>query len=175
MFKRINITKIIKDHFKTLKRIDRTGISLSDAFLFFLLPVIISFLLVCYNISLKSQVSNLITAMAILAGFLFNLLAIIHTSLGKIKHNIKDKFDHEKSLKFIFANEIHSNISYNIIVALFLIIFFILFGFQNDSKSPEQFFARTLDFTCIFLLIHFILTLFMILNRIYILLDKEDN
>lgn len=177
MFSRIDIRKIVNAHFATLRNINAKGISFTDIFLFIIIPFGISLLLIYFNISIKSQVSNLVTALSILAGFLFNLLAVIHTSLGKIKSKIRKKEEQKKSTKFIFANEIHSNISYNIIIALFLIIFLVMYGFdiKINSEICNCYFDKFFNFICLFLLIHFILTLFMILNRIYILLDKEDD
>lgn len=177
MFSRINIIKIIKAHYKTLRSLNGKGIQFADIILFILFPFGTGILLIYYNVSIKSQVANLVTALSILAGFLFNLLAVIHTSLGKIKSRITDKSEQKKSLKFIFANEIHSNISYNIIVALFLIIFLVIYAFDIKFDNPycSCYFDKILNFICIFLLVNFILTLFMILNRIYILLDKEDE
>lgn len=177
MFSRIDVRKIFKAHYRTLKNINQKGTSFSDIFLFILIPFGISIFLVYFEVSIKSQIANLVTALSILAGFLFNLLAIIHTSLGKIKNRIKSKEEQTKSLKFKFANEIHSNISYNILVALFLIIFLVIFAFdiKFETMFCSCFYDKLLNFICIFLLIHFLLTLFMILNRIYILLDKEDE
>ncbi len=173
MFSRINIGKIITAHYKTLYSLNSKGVSWRDIIIFIIAPIVISFSLIYFfDVSIKKQVGNLITALSILAGFLFNLLAIIHSSLDKIKNKITD----EKSLKFIFANEIHTNISYNIIIALFLIIFLVIFAFDITIKNFFCFciFNTIFNFICISLLIHFILTLFMILNRIYILIDKEN-
>lgn len=177
MFSRIDIRKILKAHFRTLQNINQKGTSFSDIFLFILLPFACSLFLIYFDVTIKNQIANLVTALSILAGFLFNLLAIIHTSLGKIKNRIKSKEEQTKSLKFKFANEIHSNISYNILIALFLITVLVIFGFdiKFDTKIGSCIYNKSLNLICIFLLIHFLLTLLMILNRIYILLDKEDE
>lgn len=176
MLDKIDIRKIIFAHYKSLANLNSKGIRYSDVFLFIIVPILISFLLTNYNISIKKQVENLITAMSILAGFLFNLLAIIHTSLGKIKLRIKEKSEDGDNIKFRFANEIHSNISYNILVALLLIISLVIYAFDiNFANNCYNFiFSKFFNFLCLFFFIHFILTMFMILNRIYILLDKED-
>lgn len=177
MFSRIDIRKIVKAHFRTLRNINQKGTSYSDIFLFFIFPLVISSILIYYEVSIQSQISNLVTALSILAGFLFNLLAIIHTSLGKIKSRIKASKEELTSLKFKFANEIHSNISYNILIGLLSIIFLVIFGFEVKFKSTfcECIYNNFLNLICITLLIHFTLTLLMILNRIYILLDKEEE
>lgn len=177
MLSRIDVTKIIKAHIRTLRNINHKGISFSDLFLFCIFPLVITLTLICFDVSIKNQISNLVTAISILAGFLFNLLAIIHTSLGKIKSRIIAKKEERISLRFKYANEIHSNISYNILVGLCSIIFLVIFAFDIKFKSQfyECIFNNVLNLICIFLLIHFILTLLMILKRIYILLDKEEE
>lgn len=177
MLSRIDIRKIIIAHYKSLSSLNSKGIPFSDVLLFIIVPVLISFGLTYSDISIQNQVPTLVTAIAILAGFLFNLLAIIHTSLGKIKQRIKNKGEEKKSIKFRFANEIHANISYNILVALFLIIFLVMFAFNIKFNNIyfSCVFIKVLNFLCLLLLAQFLLNLLMILNRIYILLDKEDE
>lgn len=175
MFSRININKIVIAHYKSLSNLNNRGITFNDVLIFILFPLVLACILVYNNISIKSQVSNLITALSILAGFLFNLLAIIHSSLGKIRDEIRQQNLQDNSLKYKFANEIHANISYNILVAILTIVGLIISGLNFETKSNEllSMFCRCLDLVCYFLLVHFLLTLIMILNRVYILLDKE--
>jgi hypothetical protein len=177
MLSRIDFRKIVIAHYNSLSSLNSGRISLGDILLFIFVPILLSFGLIYYNISIQKQIGNLITMMSILAGFLFNLLAIIHASLGKIKQRIKKKNEEQDSIKFRFANEIHANISYNILIAMFLIIFLVIFAFDinfND-KFYNYVLTQLFNFICLFLLLHFTLTLLMILNRIYILLDKEDE
>jgi len=174
MFRRINIIKIVIAHYKSLRNINRKGISYNDLILFFIFPLLISIPCLYYNISIKSQISNLATTLSILAGFLFNLLAIIHNSLGKIKKKLHENLQEQNMLKLTFANEIHSNISYNILVAIFLLVLIFILGLEF-SHEEFQFSHNFINFISIFFLIHFVLTLLMILNRIYVLLDKEDE
>lgn len=175
MFSRININKIIKAHYKSLSSLNGEGISFSDFVLFISIPLILSVYLGINNISIKSQISNLVTALSILAGFLFNLLAIIHNSLGKIKSEIRIRSLEEDALKLRFANEIHANISYNILIAIITVVSLVLYGLNVEFIDPKinKILLIFLNSICIFLMIHFLFTLLMILNRIYVLLDKE--
>ncbi|WP_433632124.1 hypothetical protein [Chryseobacterium cucumeris] len=175
MFSRINISKIITAHYKSLSSLNGKGITFSDTIIFIVLPLIISSYLFYKDISIKSQISSLITALSILAGFLFNLLAIIHNSLGKIKEDIKIQNTDSNSLKLKFANEIHANISYNILIAIISVVSFVLYGLNIELRDQNfnKLLLSSLNFICCFLMIHFLFTLLMILNRIYILLDKE--
>lgn len=177
MFSRVNITKIIKAHYKSLRSLNGRGITFSDLLLFIIIPLTISVYLVYRGISIKSQISSLITALSILAGFLFNLLAIIHNSLGKIKKDIRGQSLNNSSLnlKLKFANEIHANISYNILIAIITVVSLVFYGINIEVTNEylNSLFLNVLNFICTFLMIHFLFTLVMILNRIYILLDKE--
>ncbi|MBW3521347.1 MULTISPECIES: hypothetical protein [unclassified Chryseobacterium] len=175
MFSRININKIIIAHYKSLSNLNDRKIAINDLIIFILFPFLIAIVLIYYNISIKSQVANLITALSILAGFLFNLLAIIHSSLGKIRDEIRQQNLEENSLKYKFANEIHANISYNILIAILTIVTLVVSGLniEFNNKALKYISFCFLNSICYFLLIHFLLTLVMILNRVYILLDKE--
>ncbi|WP_336690457.1 MULTISPECIES: hypothetical protein [unclassified Chryseobacterium] len=175
MFSRINVIKIIKAHYKSLSSLNGNKITFSDLILFIIIPLFVSAYLGIKGISMKSQISNLVTALSILAGFLFNLLAIIHNSLGKIKNEIRARNLDEDALKLRFANEIHANISYNILIAIITVVSLVLYGLNIEfvDLKINKILLTIINSTCIFLMIHFLFTLLMILNRIYILLDKE--
>lgn len=172
MFNRIDFIKIIKAHTKTLQSLNQTSnlIYWKDFLLFYFSPLLFSLILLYYNISIKSQVDNLIAAISILGGFLFNLLAIIYNSMSNLKNDAESS-----DIKKKYIKEIHSNISYNILISIFLIVSLIIFNI--DIKFECIFITKVItvfiEVTTTFLLSHFFLTLLMVLNRIYILLDKE--
>jgi hypothetical protein len=172
MFSRINFIKIINAHIKTLKSLNQTSklIYWKDFLLFYFTPLLLSFILIYNDISIKFQASNLIAAISILGGFLFNLLAIIYNSMSNLKNDAVNNKIKEKYIK-----EIHSNISYNILISIFLVVFLIIFNI--DLKFDCIYFTKIanliIEFITTFLLTHFFLTLLMVLNRIYILLNKE--
>ncbi|AZB33769.1 hypothetical protein [Chryseobacterium bernardetii] len=171
MLSRINIYKIIKAHYKSLSSLNGNGISFPDIILFIIVPSTISVCLTYKNISIQPQISSLTTALSILAGFLFNLLAIIQNALTKIKDDVKNQILDSNSLKVRFANEIHANISYNILIAIITFVILVIYGLNLGLINQPL--NILLNSICYFLLIHFFLTLLMILNRIYILLDKD--
>ncbi|MCA0229929.1 MAG: hypothetical protein LCH91_05660 [Bacteroidetes bacterium] len=173
MLDRIDILKIIINHFKTLRKINDTkkGISIEDFMLFIVFPIVSASILTYYKIQIDSQVSNLIAVISIFGGFLINLLAIIYGFLDKIKAETK------KEIKKKFAVEINSNISFNIILSLFIAIFLVIYNLipsQTCSVSFLQIIKSVLLFLNYFMLILFVLTLLMVLNRIYILLQSES-
>jgi hypothetical protein len=174
MFKRINILGIIKDHFKTLRRIDSGSkkIYWKDLVLFVGLPVFIGGFLAYEGFSIKPYIGNLIAAISIFGGFLFNLLAIIYSQIDKIKSDAEQE---NSILKKTFVKEIHVNISYSIVLSLFIII--VLIGCTATISSFEYDWIVkkvALGFTY-FLLTKFLLTLLMVLNRVYILLKKDSE
>lgn len=175
MLDRINVISIIVDHLKTLRNFRTKKISKTDITLFYIMPLVLSYLLINHGVNLKDQVSNLITSVSIFGGFLFNLLAIIYTQIDKLAQDISTN-----SLKRIFVNEIHVNIAYNILLSIIIILLLFIYisiNFKidmNTTKGLAYFYLeRSFVFINYFLLINFILTLFMVLYRVYILLKKE--
>ncbi|MEK6521907.1 hypothetical protein [Myroides odoratimimus] len=164
-----------------MRDISNGKVSYSDILLFIVFPLIISIILSVKNIGIKPQISNIITALSILAGFLFNLLAIIYTVLDKIKTELskKEELNIDEEVRLSFAKEIHTNISYNITIALFAIVILTINNFnvtfEMNLCKIDFFYLYNLSVETIsyFLIMHFTLTLFMVLNRIYILLSKE--
>jgi hypothetical protein len=113
MIERINILHIVKDHFSTLRNMRdvKGGITWPDFLLFLVMPLCLSCTLVYMNYNFDKQVSNLIAAISIFGGFLFNLLAIIYGQFDKIEKEIKDNHNSNK-VKLTFLKEIHANISF---------------------------------------------------------------
>lgn len=174
MLSRINIFKIIKAHFGTLRKLgqDSKRIYWRDFILFILVPILISAILAYYNVNFKNQISNLIAAISILGGFLFNLLAIIYNSMENLKNDINST---NNSIKKTYAKEIHSNISYNILLSILCVISLIAYNTEIINFDYCIFVERGILFLNYFFLISFVLTLLMVLNRVYILLDKNIN
>lgn len=185
MFKRINVANIIRDHLKTLKRIDTVGkgMSSADFCLFFLLPMFIAGVLVSQDIHLEKHITDLITSISILGGFLFNLLAIVYGLMDKLQADAKKSIDGKPNLKATFVKEIHTNISFNIVASLLILFLLLVLSFMNGRNVCVLCINRYCSITILnivqgltwliySLLGTFSLTMLMILNRIYILLNK---
>ena len=170
MLKRINILSIVSEHFQTLRSLNQTSkkIFWGDVIVFFILPISIAGVLTCKKVDILSQVSNLIAAISILGGFLFNLLAIIYGAMDKLKIDSENNV-----LKKTFMKEIHTNISYSILTSIAIIVFLIIYSFEFPKENIYDWIKKGLLFINYFLLIHFFLTLLMVLNRIYILFKKD--
>lgn len=174
MFNRIKLWPIIKAHLKTLRSINRpvedTSIYWRDLTTFFVAPLIIAITLYIMKLNLNSQVSNLIAIISIFGGFLFNLLAIIYTYLDKIKTDTTDK------VKQIFAKEINANISFCILLSILVVLLLLAYSLIPSSVILFIVCARRyIEFIIYYLLILFFLTLFMVLSRVFVLLQVEGK
>jgi hypothetical protein len=184
MLNRINVLRIIKDHFLALKS-NKTGkVLFSDVFIFFGIPLLLSILLVYFNVLLDKDIVNLlITIFSIFVGLLFNLLLLIFDISEKLNfskskgvksslhaENIQER-KREKFLKSIL-HETYVNISFCILLSILDICILLLF-FVNKENCI---FIRIISLFSYFPLFLFILTLLMILKRVYILLsDKMED
>lgn len=174
MFKRINILSIVKDHFGTLTRLDSKSkrVYWKDLVLFIGLPAVVGVLLAYKGFSIKPFIGNLIAAVAIFGGFLFNLLAIIYSQIDKIRDDAKSE---ENELKKLFVKEIHINISYSIVLSLLIIIVLIGCTAELPQFQYEWLVKKIALGLTYFLLGKFLFTLLMVLNRVYILLKKDSE
>lgn len=174
MFKRINIFKIIGDHYTTLRRLDSDSkyIYWKDGLLFIFFPLALAFFLAYFGFSVKPFIGNLIAAIAIFGGFLFNLLAIVYSQIDKIKSDAESE---NNSIKKRFVKEIHINISYSIVISIFIVAILICSTITLPSFKCDWLVKKLVFGIIYFLLFHFFLTLLMILNRVYILLKKDIN
>lgn len=172
---RIDIIHIIVDHFTSLRLEGDKNMYGGDKIIFFIFPLLATLGLIYFDISLKPQVGNLIKAMAIFGAFLFNLLAIIHGQLDKIKE--KTKSISNKNLqksKIKFAREIHSNITFAILVSIALIVSMLIYDLTPQKYELVNLIILKISLAAsYFLLFLFGLTLLMVINRVYILVRHE--
>ncbi|MEM5567003.1 hypothetical protein WNY78_17920 [Psychroserpens sp. AS72] len=171
MLNRINIIKIIKDHLGTLRSLNQGSdrIYWKDFLLFFIFPIILSILVVCKGYSFKEQLGNLIAAISIFGGFLFNLLAIIYSQMENIKLDAETEDD---KVKTRFINEIHINISFCIVLSIIIVLSLLLTTIDFPEFEYLEILKKAINVLNYFLMILFLLTLTMILNRVYILMKK---
>jgi hypothetical protein len=183
MLTKINILVIIKDHISTLVNFDTKKISIADFSLFFIFPLLISIMLTYFNIRLNIDIIViLVTSLSIFAGFLFNLLLLI-LDMGR-------KQEGSQILRFraSLLKQVFKNISFNILVSIsaviVLVLLSLLLGHYPDSTANNinlfniliiqaKYLLQTLSFIAYYLLFLFLLTLLMILKRIYVLAGKE--
>lgn len=173
MLARIDIWKIICDHFATLRRIDdgSKNMSINDCVIFIFLPLVLSSIFVRLGFSIKLQLSNLISAVSIFGGFLFNLLAIIYSQFDKIQKDSQTGQNTE--LKKRFIREIHSNISFCIVLSVFIVLVLFFDAIEIPDKNYWLDPRHVQDFVTFYLLLLLLFTTLMVINRVYILLKKD--
>ncbi len=172
MLTKINVLSIIKDHILTLKNYRTGNVHYPDIILFFLIPFLISIVLVSFQILLNDGIANiLITSFSIFAALLFNLLLLVYDIAGK-SNSLSANKESRISLQEIYINIsfciLISVVSIVILISSFFKIKYCLFlGFNICSLQ------WVISFAAYYFSILFVLTLLMILKRIYILLANE--
>lgn len=175
MFSRINIGSIVKAHLKTLRSLNQPAkdrsIYLPDLLLFFVFPLITTYLIYLFELDFKSQISNLIAIISIFGGFLFNLLAIIYSFIDKIKPTDLTP------VKKVYAKELNANISFCIVLSLFIVLFMLIYSLIPIAKFGLilKYIYQFTEYVIIYLLILFFLTLLMVISRIFVVLQKESD
>lgn len=172
MIERINVVHIISAHFKTLRSLNNrtsNAIYWGDMLLFIIAPAIVAVFLTYKNININSISGDLIKSVAIFAAFLFNMLAIIYNSLKDLSKDAETDL-----IKKIYVKEIHTNLSFNILVGIILIVLLVIQStFSDNGSCIKVVIEDILNVVNYYLLILFVLTLLMNLNRVYILLNKQ--
>jgi hypothetical protein len=143
-----------------------------DLLLFIVFPLIFAGTLSYVGFSIKPFIGNLIAAIAIFGGFLFNLLAIVYSQIDKIKTDAETE---NSGIKKRFVKEIHINISYSIVLSILIVAVLICSTIVLPSFQYDWIIKKIVLGLIYFSLFHFFLTLLMILNRVYILLKRETN
>jgi len=175
MIAKINISKVVKDHFATFRDIDNRNFAWAELIFFFALPVGVACVLVLrLNVLLSREILNtLIASFSVVVALLFNLLLLVYDIISK-----SDPGSSTFELKRRLLKEIYSNISYSILVSISAVIFMVIFFFVLPPTSAQTAVntspsGKSLSIIIVSLLINFTLTLLMILKRVHILLAKE--
>lgn len=154
---KIDVSKIIKGHISTLVDSNTKRAGFRDYFFFLALPSIIAFILIYYGKAIDNDTSNaLIGGLSIFVGLSINFLMIV------FELSSKDFFKQEKQKKFLI--EIIKNISFLTVLTLFIILLLLL------TNIEQKVFSIILYSILYFCLINFLMTLLMVIKRIYNLL-----
>lgn len=180
IFPKINIIKIVADHLGTLKSQLTNKPSLNDWLTFFIVPLVVSILLLIEGHFIKNNdvFNTLITILSILGGFSFNLLGIIFGYRDKIESYVKDN-----PVKKLYLKEIHTNISFSIVNSMVCIVLLLLTRLNCSSlviniSAPFKLvsvdvYMYVINFFSFFSLTFYFLTLFMVIKRLNILFNHE--
>ena len=168
---KIDVKDIIRSHFKTLKNYQNGKYSTKDILTFFVFPLIISILLTMKSVVTKDGIPIILTVFSIFAALLFNFLILIMDIGRKVKQKGVAEIVDAKKQKATeeLIKETYCNVSFSILVALFVVCFSLVFvvGITNIIIK------WMLSLILYWLIFIFIMTLFMILKRIFRLLNNE--
>lgn len=170
---RVDIWSIFSGHVRTLTDMRTGKIRTSDIFIFYGLPLVLSLLLNRYFTAglLIDQSTNLLTAVSIIGGFLFALFAYIVGVIDRLKEKRIDDVVQKR-----FSREIHTNIAYSILISLLCICLLLGTGFLKKAPQDWEINGRTMYLVILyFLLLHFLLTLWLVVRRVYIVVDSQTK
>lgn len=165
---KISILGIIIDHYRTFYNFRSKRVSICDYVVQLGIPLAISMLLeLIFDAKLSSGLINIIiTSLSIFAALLLNLLILMYT----VSRNLKDG-----EYKNTLFREITTNISYGILLSVILIVILISISivFENDAWVFQNYFSLITRIVIWFGMIQFILTMLMILKRVYTVLNSD--
>lgn len=187
MKSKINLNEIIKKHYETLE--DSNGkISKRDLKLFFTYPVIIAVLALILIHTPSESLTNFFTlSLSVFIGLFLNLLVLI-ISFAENKLNIKDRKNRAELLKQTFYNITYTIVSSLLALGILLManieflssnillnLGFIKIEYLTSLKEiPVNDILQTVFYYLFYVLFaHIIITLMMIIKRIFKLFDVE--
>jgi hypothetical protein len=156
-FVKINVLKIIDSHLDTLKNDNSKKAEFDDYFTFLILPLIFASVLMWFDIYLNNDAVNIIiTVLSIFVGLLINVIVLIF-----------DMVKRDAKLKNAILKQLLSNIAFTILLSTISILFTL-------GTYVESLYIREIsNWLVYFCLSVFLLTILMILKRMYILFANE--
>jgi hypothetical protein len=168
---KIDVTRIVVAQVHTMRDNATQKYSISDLLLFYGLPVVLGVGGAYYGWKFSTDVLNaLLAAFSIFAGLLLNLLILVYTLSSQTEHPAA-----LTKTRMALVKELHDNIAYSILVSIVLVVVTMITVayLKVHEKPPEAAFTgRWVTASVIFLTMNFVLTLLMILKRIYIMLNQ---
>jgi hypothetical protein len=168
---KIDITRIVVAQVRTMRDNSTQKYSFPDLLLFYGLPVLLGAGGSYYGWKFNADVLNaLLAAFSIFAGLLLNLLILVYTFSSQAEHPAALTKN-----RLTLIKELHDNIAYSILVSIVLVVVAMITVayLKMHEKPPDAAFTgRWVTGTVIFLTMNFVLTLLMILKRIYIMLNQ---
>jgi hypothetical protein len=183
MSNKINIFGIVIRHFSTLRNVGSDKLSISDISTFYIFPLFVSIIFIYFSIDLSKDLVNIIvTAGSIFTGLLLNLLILVYDQKSKLGKIDSDKSDWKIiQTRHNILRETYFNIAYSTILSLLLVFISILQIIFFSSKIGIPIFDIVnfdismciISPVIIFIGMNLVLTLLMIIKRIFMLLTTE--
>jgi hypothetical protein len=162
LIQKINVWEIVTGHWKTLED-DRDQGRAGDVFVFYVLPALVVAARAYRGILLSVGAMGVLTnALAIMAGLLFNLLVV----LQGLSANTRARNDRVRE----FARNVYDNIAYAIVISIAALVPLTV---AANIETPTRLMFRLACWAAMWLVLHFSLTLVMVLKRMYKMLQTE--
>lgn len=157
----INIWPVVSNHFDSLN--EDSPSPFTDKLLLVGMPAMVSFLSLQYPVS-TSLAKTTITALAILFGFSFNAVILF---AGTDYSDKKPK--EQKSIELT-----EGNTHYSLVIGFSALVFaFLVFAISKPEPSSSNWLLVIFSYILYFFLLHYFLTLMMILRRLSILISGD--
>ena len=184
MIVKMNIIGIIKNYFNTFKDDKTDKVLKIDIFIYFIIPLLSSLLIVYYGFLLTESNANIfLTAFSIFAALLFNMLFLLFDIVKKTveQNSSSENLTETKKTKVKLLKETFTNISFTVLLSVTIVIIlllFIIFIKHIDLTLLTIFgikiiLRHIMSFMTISLIIMFMMSFLMVLKRVDILLSKE--
>lgn len=154
---KIALGEIVKAHWATLRDESTRDFSDEDFFVFYVVPLLFVTFQAIFSLNIRG-LGTVLTAMALLVGLLFNLLVLVFDLTAKMdRSQLIDSTDDQVRL----LKETQANTSYALLLGLFVVS--LMGGAALSGTETLPLWA-----SCILggLIVHFVLTLMMVLRRI---------
>jgi len=166
---KIDVSLILSAHIRTL-RDNRFGdrLCIADLIVFFAIPSLLGAALVGFRFGFRTDaVSGFLNAFAILTGLLLNLLVLVFTlasAAAPLNMDIRKRK--------ILLTEIFSNVCFCLLVAIAVVCVAVV-ALSYMRSNPGAVTGKGATFLLGFLTANFVLTILMVIKRMFVLLTKE--
>ncbi|MBW4485861.1 MAG: hypothetical protein KME14_25330 [Tildeniella torsiva UHER 1998/13D] len=179
MLNKISVGDIVKDHVANLRNNKTNRLHYPDIFLFFLFPAILSGIMTYSGIFLNNELVNaLITSFSIFSALPFNLLLLVYDISGRGAGNPKptDLLEIKREVQSReLLREIYVNVSFSILISTISVVVLLTYFLKTNNCNLWKMiclFEWLPRAVIYYLSIQFLLTIFMVLKRVYKLLAK---
>ncbi|HDS9188736.1 TPA: hypothetical protein ACQ6JW_003526 [Klebsiella pneumoniae] len=202
MSNKINILCIVKAHFNTLKNTGCKNMSKVDCFTFIIFPVLLSIVSACNNFNLNKDLDSLLVNFgAIFTALLLSVIVLIYDQENRTLEKVRGNSDVVGAVtnnKLLLLKELYHNISFAILCSLVLVVLTFIHS-TLEPITPKKIeesivivnfnlWKLHLNFNFVFTWatkvvtpliilvgVNIILTIVMIVKRLYLILINNSN
>lgn len=168
MFSKINPYEIIAAHFRSMYRHDTGGLDVAELIIHIGMPFFMAIVVVYCTAPLKSEVVGIVvSAAAIVAGLMLNLLVLVYTLAYNTKNSGKPISNPQEFKRL--TDELLATISYSILICIALV------AMAFVALADDSLISSIGKFATVYLGISAMLCLLMVLKRCHILVAFELN